>query len=1091
MNEYSELVGSFVRTAEYPLEANYIFETEEALRKFYKEELNEITLHKGLLKLVENDGEGKQALYWVIEKNEELVFEKLISANNIQELLEQLDNLESKLEQEIEQREKVDNDFVNAFNDFKSQIKSAYQGLLETDNKLREDLNATVGTEEDILEYLKTLPYQSLTEIANKLKETIGDPSKDFSSLSDIEEFVKKAISELKHTDNNLQTELNQTQQGVGLDGDGKFSPDQETNYLKNATSVMNALKILDGLINAANDSLKVSEKFGNQIIEDDGIYHSVDIDYKEGRLDFYVNGSFVKYYDLGLSGLVSDGRYDASTEEIIIELNVSGKEVPPLVIPVHSLIEEWKIQNNLESPVILNKERNIDGKDVLTADLKLSNNKYNILEKDSSGRLFVKGTADNIVFEGDLSIQEKVNQLEKEGTIQDDTIKDLQSKLDEETQRAKEAERSLQDNINDTNTALQQEIERAKDAEEDLQTELRYYTEKVDDIEVHPISKGFIEDPNELPSDPKEGDSYIYQMDDGTYWLYEYDGKNWQARVLQTGTLVSIANGDVYKLNSDGPEHLLDESDLDTINNTIEAEATRAKSAESTLQSNINTTNTNLSNHINNNTVHITADERSTWNAKQNAISDLDTIRSNASTAYGWGNHANVGYQTIVYEYIPNSTTEQNTTTVGNLISGNGYENFRFYDTKFYGNRTNTSTRCQVSYPYHTTSGDQHIKFRNYFDGQWNSWKTLANLSDLEGYSKTDTKTSGTIWGQPLNANTSNNITGSMSFNQNATIGSSEDASVRPKEIFARERITVSSANNSSSDKDYVKLQGGQILINRPDTNNPEIRMYNTTDDGQAHRWVVGISSSNLNTFVINDEGNSTESKIRLNQPTTVSGTLTASKIVKSDGQPNQYLMADGSVSTGSPSSGGSVSVSSDNNRASWNSSVTVGIVNETELKFTMPSNPNTDTTKTTEMTIGDDSSEFGGAMENVLEAAQFSSDTKLYNWIKNAARAFNYIYGTNIPLYTIGVNEQEYEGLFCYPNDGQFIYEALSNGRTNLFISNSRKTLSIINSDFANDKWNIMYIDIVNSKTYLIQVSGSGNTITSKSHKQINLND
>ena len=36
------------------------------------------------------------------------------------------------------------------------------------------------------------------------------------------------------------------------------------------------------------------------------------------------------------------------------------------------------------------------------------------------------------------------------------------------------------------------------------------------------------------------------------------------------------------------------------------------------------------------------------TWNAKQDAISDLATIRSNASngnTAYGWGNHANAGY--------------------------------------------------------------------------------------------------------------------------------------------------------------------------------------------------------------------------------------------------------------------------------------------------------------------------------------------------------------------------------------------------------------------------------------------------------------
>jgi len=42
------------------------------------------------------------------------------------------------------------------------------------------------------------------------------------------------------------------------------------------------------------------------------------------------------------------------------------------------------------------------------------------------------------------------------------------------------------------------------------------------------------------------------------------------------------------------------------------------------------------------------TTTQRTTWNGKQDAISDLATIRSNAShgqTAYGWGNHADQGY--------------------------------------------------------------------------------------------------------------------------------------------------------------------------------------------------------------------------------------------------------------------------------------------------------------------------------------------------------------------------------------------------------------------------------------------------------------
>lgn len=53
------------------------------------------------------------------------------------------------------------------------------------------------------------------------------------------------------------------------------------------------------------------------------------------------------------------------------------------------------------------------------------------------------------------------------------------------------------------------------------------------------------------------------------------------------------------------------------------------------------------LTSHIENTTVHVTSDEKTTWSGKQDAISDLETIRSNASTAKGWGDHASAGYLT------------------------------------------------------------------------------------------------------------------------------------------------------------------------------------------------------------------------------------------------------------------------------------------------------------------------------------------------------------------------------------------------------------------------------------------------------------
>ena len=45
MSQYSEMMGSFIRTGNYPLEANYIFPTEAALKEFYNDPLNKSTIH--------------------------------------------------------------------------------------------------------------------------------------------------------------------------------------------------------------------------------------------------------------------------------------------------------------------------------------------------------------------------------------------------------------------------------------------------------------------------------------------------------------------------------------------------------------------------------------------------------------------------------------------------------------------------------------------------------------------------------------------------------------------------------------------------------------------------------------------------------------------------------------------------------------------------------------------------------------------------------------------------------------------------------------------------------------------------------------
>lgn len=286
MSKYSEMFSSFQRQGAFPIEANYIFPTEAALKEFYSNEVNKATLHKGLLKIVENDEDNKQALYWVTQDKDtgELKFTKLaIEVNNI---FEGLDELQKKLDQEIADRKQGDQSLwgttdpsaipedLNSITDLSIAVTTIKDELEKVDyNPLKKDIKAIAGTEENnVIEYLKTLKYGDLTTISKLLDKFLNkvDESSEYietfkelqnfldgykdsdrlrTILDNLEDKIIPLATWVKNRTDNLQTELDQTQVGVGLSGDGSFQPDEETNYLTPATSVMHALRILDHYI--------------------------------------------------------------------------------------------------------------------------------------------------------------------------------------------------------------------------------------------------------------------------------------------------------------------------------------------------------------------------------------------------------------------------------------------------------------------------------------------------------------------------------------------------------------------------------------------------------------------------------------------------------------------------------------------------------------------------------------------------------------------------------------------------------------------------------------------------------------------------
>ena len=573
MSQYSEMMGSFIRTGNYPIEANYIFPTEAALKEFYTDPINATTLHKGLLKIVENGGDGKQALYWVVKKqtNDELEFVKLIENIDIDTITKQLESLSEKLAEEIKNRKDGEtalwgtNDPTNVPEDLNSildlsiavtdlikTVNDIHNELIDADKSIKSEVKALAGTEQDdVVEYLKTLPYKSLTEAATALNKFLNTtdsestqintlpelkfflegytdtqklhnvlldlkgeisgtplPSKQFETLRAIEDFVRVMKTDLESTDKNLQSELDNTQIGVGLSGDGSYNADQETYYLKDATSIMNALKTLDSLmyealkgitITASNEDvvdlnvrkelegyvigakLNLSNVIGNDLIKkEDGLYFNVKSTYNNGTLSLYVNDKLVAQHILGFSSIVESAYYDSSNESIVIVFKLLSGEKQTITIPVGTLIRELEVDNSQPEKVVeLVRETVIDGPDKLSADVRIYTDKHNILKKVGN-TLSVDGTSDSITH-NDETLSSVIEEIK---TTVSDNNSTLTSKIEAEVSRAKQEESAIKDTVETLKDSTAENIADLKLRDTELQNSITSETNRATEAE-------------------------------------------------------------------------------------------------------------------------------------------------------------------------------------------------------------------------------------------------------------------------------------------------------------------------------------------------------------------------------------------------------------------------------------------------------------------------------------------------------------------------------------------------------------------------------------------------------------------------------
>lgn len=534
-NSGVQLVTSFDRNGNFPLEANYIFPTVEELVTFYSDPVLAGTLHKGLLKVVEKDPDGNQALYWVTKKAgvDELEFTRLISGS-LTSVITNVSDLLRALNTEIEARKAADTALWGT--DDPSDIDQGYASIVALVNKVKQLEQASSGVSGPVLELIKaivgttsndipnaldSLPYKSLIELANALNNALAVPEGSdpnaIDSLRDVLQFLSgissdKTLRDVLDdqykkvlgnplpssgyrtlrgieddvvayktiTDNKLrilQEEVDAIEASVGLDGHGGYSPDASTNYLSNATSVMNALHILDDLVHrqisgntpsvrnedpavslgisqeqnsyVLSSSIKLSTQAGNQIVKNnDGLFSKAKTYFENGTLTFKVNDAIISQHYIGMDAIVKTARYDKDNEQLVFEFKLDNGEVQTVLVPVDALIHEWEPENRDTSVIELHRDVDRAGTDKLSADVRISTKQGNILTKDGNS-LYVSGTTESITHNG-VPLKDLIPTLGNGGGggASPEQIVALQSLIDTERTRATASERSLSDRI-------------------------------------------------------------------------------------------------------------------------------------------------------------------------------------------------------------------------------------------------------------------------------------------------------------------------------------------------------------------------------------------------------------------------------------------------------------------------------------------------------------------------------------------------------------------------------------------------------------------------------------------------------------------
>ena len=261
-------------------------------------------------------------------------------------------------------------------------------------------------------------------------------------------------------------------------------------------------ITVKDALDNLSTN--KLSNDSNNLLYKKlDGFFASVKLRYVGNENALYFTTSNIDGNEheekilLNRVELFRDVTYDPTTESLKITYVDNLGSVQICSVPIGKMLRDWEWQVQSEGHTIaLNKERNISGDDILTADVKITSLADNILQ-DIDHTLYVKGTANNIKYNATLSVEGAINTIKESLAESKETEKLLDEKIDTVesnlTNDLRETESKLNDKIDGVEANLTEHFGKTDEKIKELEDT------KLNSIENKRLSDGTVDNSIEI----------------------------------------------------------------------------------------------------------------------------------------------------------------------------------------------------------------------------------------------------------------------------------------------------------------------------------------------------------------------------------------------------------------------------------------------------------------------------------------------------------------------------------------------------------------------------------------------------------------